>query len=217
MRQIYLPLGYKIDYVILPWARCVQEVRDGSADGLVATVYSQTPDLVFPEASLGLDETRFYTTQGSHWSFNNPADLGRIRLGVVQGYDYLEWLDLYIRRNTGTTKIWFARGEYPLEHQVTALQDGRIDAFVENPEVIKAYLKEHRGRVKLRTAGLAGPANRLYAAFSPNKAWSAELARLFDLKIDELRANGKLQAILERYGLSDWRPLPTSTGPGGKR
>jgi len=205
MRQVYEPLGYQVEYSTLPWTRCVQEVREGRYDGLVGTVFSQTPDMVFPESSLGIDQAVFYTLPGSRWSYTGLQDLQRVRLGVAQDYDYTELLDLYLRRNAKTGKVWFARGEYPLDRMVAALQDGDIDVFVEGQEVVSYYMKQHRGRVRIRTAGPIGPAVRIYAAFSPRLEDAEAFAQMLDRKIDDLRVTGQLQAILDRYGMTDWR------------
>lgn len=213
MRQIYQPLGYRVEYVTIPWTRCVQDTRDGTFDGLVGTVFSETPDMVFPESSLGLDQSMFFTDTSSRWTYTDLADLEQVRLGAVQDYDYTELLDHYIHRNARTGRIWFARGDYPLDLLVTALQDGKIDVFVESQDVADYFMKQHRGRVKLRRAGQIGPAARIYAAFSPQHKEAEELARILDRKIDDLRASGQLQAILDRYGMRDWRS-PASGGMG---
>jgi polar amino acid transport system substrate-binding protein len=159
----------------------------------------------------------FFTLPDSRWTYTDQAGLSRIRLGAVQDYDYTEMLDLYIGRQAHSGKVWFARGDYPLERLVTALQERQIDAFIENRDVVNAYLQQHPGQVSLRMAGSAGPATRLYAAFSPRKTDAEGLARLFDRKIDDLRLSGQLQAILDRYGVKDWRNRSQSNLPAGGR
>lgn len=213
MRQIYEPLGYQIEYATIPWTRCVQETREGRYDGLVGTVFSETPDMVFPESSLGLDQSTFFTDASNKWTYHDLADLKQVRLGAVQDYDYTEVLDIYIRHNARNGRVWFARGDYPLALLVTALQDKKIDVFVENQDVTEYFLREHRGRVKIRKAGYVGQAARVYAAFTPRQKDAEELARILDRKIDDLRASGQLQAILDHYGMRDWRKA-SSVGIG---
>ena len=205
MRQIYEPLGFRVDYRVLPWTRCVDETRAGKIDALVGTVFSQTPDLIYPESSLGLDQSMFFTLPASGWRYADLKDLGRVRLGAVQDYDYNEVLDRYIRMNAASGKVWFARGDAPVERLVSALQNRTIDVFVENQNVAEYFQKQHRGRVRLRQAGMVGTAVRVYAAFSPRGPEAEELARLLDRRIDDLRGSGELKAILDRYGLVDWR------------
>jgi polar amino acid transport system substrate-binding protein len=57
---------------------------------------------------------------------------------------------------------------------------------------------------KLIPAGSLGEPTPMYIACSPKKESSKDYVKWFDEGLTTLRENGRLNAILAKYGLSDW-------------
>lgn len=58
---------------------------------------------------------------------------------------------------------------------------------------------------KIKPAGYGVEPAYIYIAFSPNRPESPMLAQQLSDGIRELRSNGQLKKILDRYGLLDWK------------
>jgi len=84
------------------------------------------------------------------------------------------------------------------------LQNGKIDAIAEDTNVmLNTMIASKVPLGSIIPAGKCAEISALYVAFSPKNPKSKELATKFDAGIKELRASGKLQAILKFYGLQD--------------
>jgi polar amino acid transport system substrate-binding protein len=206
LMEIFLPQGYALDYQQLSWTDSLEAVRKGQFNAVVGATKDDAPDFVFPKESFGVSDTAFFVKSGEKWKFTGKASLQDVRLGVIESYAYNDELDPYIKANKGTKRIVEATGDEPLMALIRMLQDGQIDAIVEDTNVMFATLIS--GKVpmgSLVAAGSCKEKSTLYVAFSPKNPKSKELAAKFDAGIKALRSNGKLHAILGLYGLTDWK------------
>ena len=55
------------------------------------------------------------------------------------------------------------------------------------------------------SAGDVDHMDEIFMAFSPAKDSSKKYSQIFDEGLVELRKSGKLQEILDRYGVKDWK------------
>ena len=60
LREIYEPLGYKINYVNLPWSRCIRDTRDGKLTALGGADFDEVPDFIFPKETIGITRPVFF-------------------------------------------------------------------------------------------------------------------------------------------------------------
>lgn len=206
LMEIFLPQGYTLDYQQLSWTESLEAVRKGQFNAVLGATKEDAPDFIFPKESFGISDTAFFVKGGNKWKFNGTASLKDIRLGVIESYSYNEELDPYIKANKGTKRIVEATGDEPLAALIRMLQNGQIDAIVEDTNVMFASMisaKVPMGNIV--TAGSCKEKSTLYVAFSPKNPKSKELAAKFDAGIKTLRSSGKLHAILGLYGLPDWK------------
>lgn len=208
LRKIYVPRGYEVRFLNMPWSRCIRDTRDGVVTGLAGADFHEVPDFVFPQETVGATEPTFFVRSGSSWKFEGFQSLEKVSLGVIQDYTYSRKLDEYILRHKGTKRIFSVTGENPLDRLLEALETGRAAVFVENRAVVLQKLRDlKRPLTALPEAGTPGAGVRLYVPFSPKLAHSRELAKIFDQRLAELRASGDLERILAPYGLKDWLPM----------
>jgi len=206
LREIFEPQGISIDYQILPWTRAVAEVRSGKVAALVGTDAEEEPGLVFPRENLGIHVNGFFVRTGNPWRFLGVGSLPQVRLGVIAGYSYGKIIDNYLAA-AGSRNVTVATGTDPLGELLKMLMSGEIDVIVENVNVMN-YARRERG-----TAGkgisVAGyefiDKSALFVGFSPQLAQGRDYARRFDEGITQLRRDGRLDQILARYGLKDWK------------
>ncbi len=213
LRAIYEPLGYTVNYTVQPWSRCLVGVRSGLYSGLAGAEHDDIPDLFFPRLMAGASFPTFFTSKTHLWTYSGEMSLRQIRLGVVQNYTYAPALDRYIAAEAQGDRIVVFRGDEPFRQMLAGLEGGRVDAIIENSLVVEAFLRQQRLPAELlRTAGSAGPGRGVFVPFSPVDERSPELAALFDRRLLELRRDGVLQRILDRYQVSDWREKVSGRG-----
>ncbi len=206
LREIYGAAGDKVDYQLMSWDESLEKVRKGEFNAVVGASVDDAADFVFPKESFGINGNSIFVLAGSTWKFSGIASLEKVRLGIIESYSYEESIDAYIKKNAASPRITAVTGENALPILITMLQQGKIDAIVEDTNVMIYSLV--KGGVKPGTIVKAGSFDEqidLFVAFSPKLKTSQEYARRFDEGIVKLRQSGRLQAILSRYGLKDWK------------
>jgi polar amino acid transport system substrate-binding protein len=96
-------------------------------------------------------------------------------------------------------------GATGLMQNIKKLLAGRIDALIEDRAVFQNYLYQADIPDQFAEAGVAFEED-VYIAFSPSHPHATEYAGILSAAIVELRASGKLDRILKKYGLQDWVP-----------
>jgi len=87
------------------------------------------------------------------------------------------------------------------------LINGRLGAVIDNDATLRWVSKEMEITDQVKSGGLdtVGGVTSLYLAFSPSLPTSRYYSQLLSEGIREMRENGRLQAILDRYGIQDWQ------------
>ena len=201
---IFTAKGYQIDYQLMPWTRCIDAVQKGTYDAVLGTDPSESPDFVYPAEALGLNQNGFYVKKGSSWKYTGGDSFKQIRIGVIDGYGYFPELDSYIETYKGN-KLFMATGDDALPKLLKMLKAGRLDAIIENISVMAVTLPAEKLSGEIISAGDVELKDEIFMAFSPAKDSSKKYSQIFDEGISELRKSGKLQEILSRYGVEDWK------------
>jgi polar amino acid transport system substrate-binding protein len=204
-KLIFEAKGHEVDYQLMPWSRSLDAVGKGTYDAVVGTDPEESPDFVFPAEPLGVNKNGFYVKKGSSWKYEGIDSIKQIRLGIIDGYGYYSDLDSYIEESKKSGKLFAATGEDALPKLIKMLKAGRLDAVIENINVMTHELNEEKLSGAIVQAGSPNSEAPLYMAFSPAKESSKEYAKILDAGIVELRSSGKLQKILAKYGLKDWK------------
>lgn len=204
-KAIFGAAGHQVDYDTLPWERTLVMVRNGKFDCAVGAYKDDAPDFVFPEQSLGTDQSFFYVKPTDSWRYQNQDSLKGRHIGLIGGYAYDEDFTKYVEGHKGEIDIQTVNADNALEQNVKKLLAGRIDTLVESPPVLTAKLAEMKLDGKLIEAGAMTEPKPMYIACSPAKPSSKTYVKLLDEGITKLRASGELAKILARYGLKDWQ------------
>lgn len=206
LREIYGLHAHKIDYQLLSWDNSLASVRKGQFNAVVGASQDDAPDFVFPQESFGVSANTFFVLGTSNWAYNGIGSLGKVKLGVIEDYAYSDELDAYIKTSKKSGKVVISRGEEALALLINKLQSGKVDVIVEDASVMMfALMKLGLPPGQIKSAGSARDSQDLYIAFAPGNPASKEYAQQFDDGIRKLRAAGKLQQILSRYNLTDWK------------
>ncbi|WP_218276603.1 ABC transporter substrate-binding protein, partial [Pseudomonas sp. HMWF032] len=208
LEEIFAAQGLTINYRLKPWSRAVQVVANGGAQILLANTYNSAPDKRL-QLVMGEDSTCFLTRHTDPWRFTDIAALQQHHIGVIQGYHYDAGgpLDQYLRSNH--PQVYQAKGELPLRSLMSMLLQKRIDLVLDNCNVLKRKVSKMGIAHLTRLAGvLPGYRANLHIALSPADPHAAERLEMLRTGLNELRRNGRLAQILQRYSVNDWQTPP---------
>ncbi len=131
--------------------------------------------------------------------------LEKAAIGVIKDYSYGEIFDKYVKDNSKNSKrIQIVFGADAFKSNSKKLMIGRLTAFVEDKMVAFSYLKKMGMTDKVTIAGELSKDN-VYIAFSPKRKTSKKYAKILSDGMVRLRKSGKLNKILAKYGLKDWK------------
>lgn len=194
LREAARGLGVSVTTRTFPEKRNLLMLRQGEVD-----VYCKAPEWVAePEALLWsapvLPSRDVLVAPADGPPVEGPEDLVGLRLGTVLGYAYPA-LDAALESGRIT------RDDAPgTVSQLRKLLRGRTDAAVVNELVARWVLRGLRepGADALRFSGREVGLAWLRYAFTRARDWEPLVARL-DAEIARMRADGRIQAILDAY------------------
>lgn len=207
-KQVFEPKGIKVVYSTMPWERAIEETRKGTYTAIVGAAKDDSPDFIFPTEAMGYSSNVFFVKADSTWQFDGIESLTKVALGVIDGYTYEPKLDEYIAANiSNPARIQSIAGETGIDQNFKKLLKGRIGTYVENIDVAQKYISDNSMWGKFKVAGKADAEDNkqyLYIAFSPVNSKSQDYARMLSEGVQELRKNGRLKEILNKYNVQDW-------------
>lgn len=205
MRAVFEPAGIEVDYRIISWERAVEECRRGHVSAVIGVAGGKADGLIFTKEDIGLDAFAFYVRAGDPWRYLGPESLLGRHLGIPAGYFLPPAIAAYTKAHKDEIDIYRTAREKPSEHNLRLLVEGRLDVIADDGQVL-CYLAHSQNLTDaVAYAGQEADPVKLYVAFSPADPRSARHAALFDKGLRALRKSGRLQTILDRYGLTDWR------------
>ncbi len=201
-RRIFEPLGYKVEYTIMPWTDALKQVRTGKIAAVVGASRKDDKRLIFPDNPLREVSDNFYVRAGSPWRYQGIHTLKNRRVGIIQDYGYGDVVSQFIEQNKFTADVLhIASGKNPLKDNIAKLIDGKIDVLIESKVVMDYTLKDSNLGDKIVWAGSA-PQDNVYLAFSPALPQSRQFAALYDAAIRSMKTNGALKQVYAAYGLT---------------
>lgn len=200
-QQIFAESGIEVEYRVLNWARAVADTRSGRLGAVIGAGVQDAPDFIFTPTAPGLSRMCFYALRGGDWHYQGLASLENRRLGAINGYSYGDELDLYLQRMRQSPQVQLVTGDQALLTNLRKLRRGRVDVLMENAWVMQNVLTEHHLFDEIVEVGCRPYDIPIYLAFSPSRPESAGYARLFEQGLQRFRQDGRLQALMSRYGV----------------
>ncbi len=202
-REIFNPLGYTVEFQLVPWSRAIAQVREGQANGVVGALADDAEGFVFPSEEQGISMNNFFVLAGNPWVYKGIGSLKDMKIGIISDYSYFDELDGYIEENP--SKVIKIFGDAPQKSLIQVLLRGGVGAIVEDNTVMMYTLGKMNLKEKVILADSSRRGEKLFIAFSPKLKNSAMLAQTLSDGMKYLRQNGKLAKILAKYGLKDWK------------
>lgn len=203
IRAAFADQGMKVQIEIYPWARALHLARTGAVDGLTPEYFntSRESEFKFSEPFPG-GPIVLYKRRGDAIAFsvdpvkNQDAALRALkskRFGVVRGYlntpvfDAAQYLIKEEASDDATNLRKLVYGRIDL-----AVIDRRVAEFL-----IRTDYPDYANKIEPMTPALADIP--LYIAFSRKSPRRAEALAAFNRGLAALRADGRLEALYQRY------------------
>lgn len=206
VKAVFEPLGHSVSYVELNWPRAKLYTLEGKFDGIFGAWPQGEPRFVYPDLAHGVSANGLFVPKDSDWSYEGPQSFEGKTVGLIVDYAYGEDFEKAIQRHGRAS---YVAGDNALELNLNKLALDRLDLIVEDVNVFR-YTAMRMGLAdRFRLAAAVQP-DDVFIAFSPKIPDADALANQLDQGMRRLRASGRLDRILARYGLTDWQQ---ETGP----
>jgi len=206
--------GYKVELSFTPWARAVNEAKNGLLDGLMPEYYDSAPDgrlkdFVFSN-SFFKGPVGFLTLKSKNIKYNKNDDLNKTydelkqyKFGVVRDYINEEKFDARIYEfNKGKadgTKNLAAEVANSDEININKLKADRIDIIFIDKYVAEYFIDKNFKNDKNKFIFLepALALNDLYIAFSKKAKDSEAKMNAFNNGMKKIKENGILKKLIK--------------------
>ena len=206
-RAIFEHYGYRVKFIDLPWARAAANTLNGDLEGVLSAGKEETPDLVFPTMEIAQQSDCFFGKSSDIWKAGNAETFLYRKTIIFKGWanEKLFQKELGLKRYNASFES-FSIDQYYTLRVLNMVNLNRANAFWMDINVFAYFKRNNPDEVTdIKNLGCIKHQN-LYLALSPqNKALSATLSKEFDRGMKKLRSSRKLDSILQKYGLNDWR------------
>lgn len=205
-KAIFEPAGHTVTYQLSNYTRSIERTRKGDYVAVIGMTPGDAPDFVFPKEILGETDDGLITRAEDGFVYKGPESLDGRVLATIQSYTYGEVLQAYVdRHQKDKSRIDTVGGDDALAINFKKLMAKRVDVVTDDSNVARHQLKLMGLLDKVSIQSVPGKRAPIYLGFSPANPKAKAYAELFDKGFVALRVEGKLKAILDRYGLKDWK------------
>ena len=199
IREIFRRVGRPVTIEFLPWARCIEEAKNGEVDGIFSIF--KTPEresyLLYGAESLQQMPISFFARKGAGIRFDGDvAAMARYRIGVVNKTFNGPRVAQAIA--AGSLKDFSDSNSF--ETIVRMLAHGRVDLVVGFAQAVSGAAATEKLSGKIEE--LAPPVDVIpgFLAFTRKRDF-AEMDRAVDKALSAIRADGTYESIARGYSL----------------
>jgi polar amino acid transport system substrate-binding protein len=189
--------GHKVKYSLLPWSRALSDARNGKITGVVGAGLLDAEGLELAEP-MGSSSNCFFVPKSSKWTFTDAKSLESITLAAIAGYTYTEEIDAYIANPKNAKKIDVIGGDDALEKNIKKVAAGRVDAFLEDSNVVNYNLAKMKLADKVQKAGCA-KSLPISVAFSKKNPKAKEFVKIVNDHLASMKKNGSYETLKKKY------------------
>lgn len=196
--------GYSFRFFSQPYARAIKNVRSGKFNA-VLTSHADAPDFVFPLEAQGVYSACFYSLFSDPYVYQLSSLDGKV-LGLVKGPDYqrIPQIGQYVNKYDKTENLTWLHGLEATERGFRMIQKRRIDVMAITQSGARQMMNQLELKEEIKESGCFKIGSS-YIAFSPDNPQSKRYAQLLTDGMNKLRTTGKLDKILAKYNLKDWK------------
>lgn len=220
LTEIFEPHGHSIKIQLTPWERAFtlynqQPAHIAGIIGVNKELPLDPKKTVYPDEEICQYTHAFYAKKGAHktngWSYQTLDSIDYLKLGAVKGYSYCSaHMTKYVAQ-APANKVDALSGRNVVRRNFNKLLNGRFDVWLGNIPMVDYFLYKQRKNPNSKAHQVYKADNLVcdglvnaYPVFYDTPK-GREYAQIFNDGMIKLRESGKLDEILARYGMTDWR------------
>jgi polar amino acid transport system substrate-binding protein len=197
--------GHPFEIQLMPWARCLAEIRSGRVDGIFSVF--QLPDrnefLAYTSIPIITQVLAFFVPADSDLNFGGDiAQLRSFRIGTIRGTSYGTKVDSALNGGVWSTVVETNN----IDSLVGMLALKRIDLAVGYRHVVLEAARKKGYLSKIKELSPSIDVIPSYLAFTRQRDYSEEVAS-FDRALTSMKNDQSFRAIYEKY-LGPTKPDP---------
>lgn len=198
INEAFKRAGYAIEIKLMPWARCIEEVKLWRIDGIfsVYDLPERREFLIYTHEVLIVQEQAFFVRKDSKTKFDGDLNKFSNRIiGIIAGTSYGPRLDLAIKE--GTFKKIDPTNS--IESNLRKLITKRIEIIPSYKHVVISTAKELGCLGEIKELKPEIEAIPSFLAFSKNKANYTNIIKDYDKALLSMKKDGTYDAIFSKY------------------
>jgi len=189
--------GIQFEIQLMPWARCLAEIRSGRVDGIfsVFKLPEREEFLTYTSVPIITQVVAFFVPADSDVTFGGDlGKLGNFRIGTIRGTSYGAKVDSALKTGVWSTVVETNN----IDSLVGMLGLKRIDLAVGYRHVVleAARRQGHLDKIKELSPGI--DEIHSYLAFT-NQRDNSEVVANFDRALASMKSDRRFEAIYEKY------------------
>jgi polar amino acid transport system substrate-binding protein len=189
--------GHSVKIQLMPWARCLAEVRDGNVDGIfsVFKLPERESFLAYTSNPVITQVEVFFIHADSDIRFTgNLADLSHLRAGIIRGTSYGLDIDKLVKNGTWQNITYTSS----VDSLVAMLAAKRIDFAPSYRAVFLDAAKQNGSIGKIKELSPAVESIPSYLAFNKKRDY-AKISAEFDKALASMKKDQSFDAIYAKY------------------
>jgi polar amino acid transport system substrate-binding protein len=197
INEAFKRTNYDVEIVLMPWARCLEEVRKGTVDGIfsVYDLPERQGFLTYSKEILIIQVQAFFVLKSSTIHYDGDfKKMSNLKIGVINKTSYGTLLDLALTDGT-FRKVDIANNA---ESNVKKLLVGRVDVIPSYRHVALSTAKQIGAVDKIRELNPSIEAVPSYLAFTKERDFSRVIFE-FDKALASMKKDGNYDKIFNKY------------------
>ncbi len=193
LRLLETKLGVSFEIRAAPWARCLEMMKNGSADLMTGLAWTAEREVFVHYVRPAYDVVRpaFYVHRAAGTVIEKYEDLKNLSIGYTRGSAYFQPFD----SDAGLAKVAVADESQLL----LLLQNKRVDAIVgTNPQLDYDIKTKNLGGEIVKATYTPRATTPLYVAISRKSSFLARLSEL-EKAVEGLVADGSVKRLVAKY------------------
>lgn len=186
-REVYEPVGYVINIQTRSYVGSVNMVKQKTADVAVGPYSGEVDDVIYPKHHFAFDIVQAVYKKDKNIAWNGQTTIQDKLVGWVKGYSFDEYLDVKVNKREYETRTTL----------LDVFKKGALDFYLDSENDIDELFRN--GSLQEDTYERATVLKlKLFIVFK-NDAEGQKLADVFDQRMTQLIAAGKMKEIFESY------------------
>ena len=189
--------GHQFEIQLMPWARCLAEIRSGRVDGIfsVFKLPERNEFLTYTSVPIITQVEAFFVPADSDLKFGGEvSELGGLRIGTIRGTSYGIKVDSALKTGVWSTVVETNN----VDSLVGMLALKRIDLAVGYRHVVFEAATKKGDLTKIKELSPDIDEIPSYLAFSNKRDYSEVIAN-FDRALTSMKSDHSFEAIYEKY------------------